>query len=96
MSVYNGKVVLRGGTIVENKGHGVEATGRGKITVAKAEKDTPQTVCKDNGKDNAGHDWRQFGEGSKNWSTSDSSEIIGIPQEKINVCSMSRSSPKTL
>ena len=68
----DGKVVLRGGTITENKGHGVSTIFGGKVTVAKAEEGKPQTVCKDN----EGHDWHARGEGS---------EIIGIPQEKINV-----------
>jgi len=66
--------VLRGGTISENKGHGVRATG-GKVTVAKAEEDKPQTVSKDN----MGHDWST----AKSWRDGKDGEIIGIPQEKI-------------
>ena len=36
---------------------------------------TVQTVCKDNGADNAHHDWAIRHEGI---------EIVGIPQEKIH------------
>lgn len=43
-----------------------------KVTVAEAEENKPQTVYKDNGL----HDWATQSEGS---------EIIGIPQEKVNV-----------
>jgi len=44
--------------------------------VAKDEKGKPQTVCKDNGRDGFDrHDWH----------TQHGGEIIGIPQEKINV-----------
>ena len=67
----DGKVVLRGGTITENKGHGVSTIFGGKVTVAKAEEGKPQTVCKDN----EVHDWSTDGRG----------EFIGIPQEKIIV-----------
>jgi len=41
-----------------------------KVTVAKAEEDKPQTVCKDNAR--------------RDWSTWNGGEIIGILQEKIN------------
>jgi len=70
--VSEAKVMLRGGTVSENKG-GVFAQMRGgKVTVAKAEKDKPQTVSKDS----------YF-----EWGTIDGGEIIGIPQEKISVWS---------
>ena len=63
------------GTVSENNRHGVSVGGRvagdGQVTVANAEEDKPQTVCKDN----AGTDWYTLG---------DSGEIIGIPQEKLN------------
>ena len=49
----------------------MKAKNGAKVTVAKAEKDgLPLTVCKDNGE----HDW----------SMKYDSQIIGIPQEKIN------------
>jgi len=48
----------------------VSAFSGGKVTVAKAEEGQPQTVSKDNGYD---------------WVVEEGSEIIGIPQEKINV-----------
>ena len=66
----NGKAVLQGGTISENKEYGVDASFGGKVTVANAEKGKPQTVSKENGN----HDWATMNEGS---------EIIGIPHEKI-------------
>ena len=67
----NGSVVLRGGTVSENADRGVYAFGGAKITVAPAKEDVPQTVCKANGR-------------RGDWATMGSSEIIGIPQEKIN------------
>jgi len=77
--VDEGKLILRGGTISENKGNGVSAWVGGKVTVAKAEEDKPQTVCKSNKQE----DWctihpddEDGGEGG---------EIIGISQEKLNV-----------
>jgi len=75
-----GEVTLKGGLVTGN-GAGVRAIAGGKITVAKAEEGKPQTVCKDNG----GHDWAT-GYGGRDWGTEGAgSEIIGIPQEKINV-----------
>ena len=54
------KVVLRGGTISGNMGHGVRASDGANVTVAPAEKDgLPQTVCKDNKNGN----WTAIGEG---------------------------------
>ena len=70
--VIGEKAALRGGMITENTRYGVHAFDNGKVTVAKAEEGKPQTVSKDN----EGHDWHTLYEGS---------EIIGIPQEKINV-----------
>ena len=51
--VRQGKVMLRGCTISDNKANGVAARGGGKVTVVKAEEDKPQTVSKDNGE----RDW---------------------------------------
>jgi len=73
--VGEGKAVLRGGTISDNEGTGAfvtYVTTGGKVTVAKAEVGKPQTVSKDN----TLGDWRTVGK---------SSEIFGIPQEKIYV-----------
>ena len=65
-------VTLRGGTISGNKHDGVIAQGGSKITVSEEK----PTVCKDNGRDGFDrHDWH----------TQHGGEIIGIPQEKINV-----------
>jgi len=69
VAVMGGKLVLRGGTVSENKGFGVFACSGAVVTVAKAEEGKPQTVSKDN----EGHDWGAYG-----------ALIIGIPQEKIN------------
>jgi len=70
VNVFQGKATLRGGTVSENKGYGVRAYNGGMVTVAKAEEGQPQTVSKDN----KGNDWGTEG-----------GDIIGIPQEKINV-----------
>ena len=64
------KLMLRGGTVSENKSSGVLATRGGKVTVAKAEEGKPQTVSRENG--------------CHSWST-EGGEIIGIPQEKIDI-----------
>ena len=71
--VHEGKALLLGGTISENNRDGVFAWG-GKVTVATAEEDRPQTVSKDND----GHDWHERFMGDEG------SEIIGIPQDKIH------------
>ena len=64
--------MLRGGTISENKHHGVDEVYGGEVTVAKAEEGRLQTVSRDSEQ----HDWATNGQDSA---------IIGIPQEKINV-----------
>ena len=69
--VNHGKAMLRSGRISENQDCGVVALSGAKITVASAEEDKPQTVCKDNM--------------GSNWVTEAGGRIIGIPQEKINV-----------
>jgi len=55
--VNGGKCILEGGAISGNKQHGVDADGRGKVTVAAAEHseevDREQTVSLENGE----HDW---------------------------------------
>ena len=88
VSAFRGTVLLRGGVISGNKTYGANACG-GTVTVAKADETTPQTVCKGNGKQlrvtiSTEHDPR-----ASNWSTANryvgGGEIIGIPQEKINV-----------
>ena len=43
----DGKVMLRSGTISENRRHGVGVWASGKVTVAKAEEGKPQTVATD-------------------------------------------------
>lgn len=68
--VHRGTVTLRSGTISENTPLGVLAQSGCKITAAE---DKPQTVSKSNGESN----WSQ--------STVLGSQIIGIPQDKINV-----------
>ena len=68
------KVVLRGGTIRENKRHDVSvgaSDDETMVTVAPAEEGKPQTISKGN----EGCDWHMYHGG----------EIIGIPHEKINV-----------
>jgi len=79
--VGEGNVMLRGGTITENKSHGVSARG-GKVTAAKAEEGKSQTVSKDYGIRFAGTGIRF---GHCNWSSPYTGGIIGIPQEQINV-----------
>ena len=73
------------GTVSENNRHGVSVGGRvagdGQVTVANAEEDKPQTVCKDNGKGDAD----LGGEEGRDWNMQTTGEIIGIPQEKIQV-----------
>ena len=77
VQVQTGKVMLRGGTITENKEHGVVAYSGAKITVAKAEEGKLQTVSNSNN--------------THYWHTHDSSwQITGIPQEKINPESVSK------
>ena len=68
-----GKAPLRCGAISENEKNGVHADSSAKVTVAKADEGKPQTVSKDN----TIHDWCPY--------RTDGSEIIGIPQEKLNV-----------
>jgi len=82
LSVSQGKATLRGGMISGNQGHGVEAERGGKVTVAAAAEDMPQTVSQDNiqSPDRA---WRGPSHG---WHIAQRrGEIIGIPQDKINV-----------
>ena len=77
--VRQGKVMLRGGTVSKNKMLGARAFDNGKVTVAKADEDQPQTVSKDNER----HEWSTA---PLNWEGSwEGGEIIGIPQEKIHV-----------
>ena len=84
LQTYNNATVnLMGGTFSGNARHGVNADEGGKVHVAAASTtlasslpcetvDRPQAVSRDNKR----HGWHAVGEGS---------EIIGIPQEKINV-----------
>jgi len=66
--VYMRKTMLRGGMISESS-QGVCASSGGKVKVAKAEEGKPQTVSKG---------------GLVDYTQDGISEIIGIPQEKIN------------
>ena len=76
-------VLLRGGTITENTRSGVIAGFGAKVTVAE-EDGLLQTVCKGNYKPS--DVFAHVGPPRESdWSTSDSGEIIGIPQEKIDV-----------
>jgi len=78
-------LVLRGGTISENVGDGVTVFHEAQITAAKAEQGRPQTISKDNDcrADEryvyAGH------AGGYDWHAQYGGEIIGIPEEKVNL-----------
>jgi len=63
--------MLRGGTVSENKGNGVQAWSSAKIAVSKAEGGKARTVSNE-------HD-------GDDWYTGRQGEIIVIPSENINV-----------
>ena len=64
--MYRGQFVLRGGLVTGNRRNGMAACENATVTVAKTEKDKPQTVSKKS----RGRDWGMDGSG----------EIIGIPR----------------